>query len=58
MLATRYGMLAAQLVIEGRFGMMASLRDGRFVPAPLDAVAGPLRTVDDATLDILKTLTD
>ena len=58
MLASRYGLLAAEMVIDEKFGMMAALRDGKFVPAPLDAVAGPLRTVDDATLDLVKIFFD
>ena len=57
-LATRYGVLAAQLVIDADFGKMAAWRDGTFGAAPLAEVAGPLRTVDDALLEIVATFTD
>jgi 6-phosphofructokinase 1 len=57
-LATRYGMLAAQLVIDGKFGTMAAFNDGKFGPAPLEEVAGPLRVVDDAFLELVETFLD
>jgi 6-phosphofructokinase 1 len=44
-LATRFGLRAADLVFEGSFGMMASLRGDEIVAVPIaDAVAG-LKTV-------------
>ena len=44
-LATRFGLLAADLALEGRFGLMAALRGTAVVAAPLDEVVGKLRTV-------------
>ena len=47
-LATRFGLRAAELVFEGSFGMMASLRGDEIVAVPIaDAVAG-LKTVPPA----------
>jgi phosphofructokinase-like protein len=51
-LATRYGLLAADMVEEGRFGMMAALRGGRFEPVPLRDAVAKLRTVDASLLDL------
>ncbi len=51
-LATRYGLLAADLVEEGKFGMMAALRGGRFEPVPLEDAVAELKTVDGALLDL------
>ena len=44
-LATRYGLLAADLALAKRFGQMTSLRGDDVVPVPLDDAAGKLRTV-------------
>ena len=44
-LATRYGLLAADLALERRFGFMTALRGTEVVPAPLDAAVAELRTV-------------
>jgi ATP-dependent phosphofructokinase / diphosphate-dependent phosphofructokinase len=52
MLATRYGLLAADMVHEGRFGMMAAYRGGRFDPVPLAEAVSELKTVDPALLDL------
>ncbi len=54
-LATRYGLLAADMVHEGRFGMMASWRGGRFEPVPLEEASRGLRTVDGELLDLAAT---
>ncbi|MBZ5638192.1 MAG: 6-phosphofructokinase [Acidobacteriia bacterium] len=51
-LATRYGVLAADMVDEGKFGMMAALRGGRFEPVPLADAVARLRTVDASLLDL------
>jgi ATP-dependent phosphofructokinase / diphosphate-dependent phosphofructokinase len=51
-LATRYGLLAADMVEEGRFGMMAALRGGRFEPVPLRDAVAQLKTVDGSLLDL------
>lgn len=53
MLATRYGLLAADMVHEGRFGMMAALRGGRFEPVPLADAVAQLKTVDAGLLDLV-----
>ena len=44
-LATRYGLLAADLALEGRFGQMTALRGMEVVAAPLDEAVKELRTV-------------
>jgi len=46
-LATRYGLKAADLVHEGRFGVMASLRGDSIVEVPLAEVTGSLKTVPE-----------
>ncbi|MBD0317844.1 MAG: 6-phosphofructokinase [Thermoleophilia bacterium] len=53
-LATRYGLKAADLVHDGRFGTMAALQGDRIVEVPLaDAVAG-LKTVPAEWYDVAK----
>jgi phosphofructokinase-like protein len=49
-LATRYGLLAADLVHEGRFGQMAALVGGEFRSVPLKDAVARLKTVDAASL--------
>jgi 6-phosphofructokinase 1 len=44
-LATRYGLLAAELALTGQFGQMTALRGMQVVPAPLDEAVKELRTV-------------
>ena len=44
-LATRYGAYAVELIAEGRFGMMVSLRNDSIMAVPLKEVGGKLRTV-------------
>jgi 6-phosphofructokinase 1 len=44
-LATRYGLLAAELALAGQFGQMTALRGMQVVPAPLDEAVKELRTV-------------
>ncbi|HET6173551.1 MAG TPA: ATP-dependent 6-phosphofructokinase [Gaiellales bacterium] len=44
-LATRYGLLAGDLALERRFGLMTSLRGMDVVSAPLDEAVKELRTV-------------
>jgi phosphofructokinase-like protein len=44
-LATRYGLLAADLALTGQFGQMTALRGMEVVPAPLDEAVKELRTV-------------
>ncbi len=50
MLASRYGVLAAELVLQGRFGTMAAVRDGRLQAVPLREAARGLRTVPEELL--------
>ncbi len=45
-LATRYGVFAAEMVMRGEFGKMAALRGNEIVAIPLSEVAGKLKTVD------------
>jgi phosphofructokinase-like protein len=44
-LATRFGLLAADLALGRRYGLMAALRGTDVVASPLDEVVGKLRTV-------------
>jgi 6-phosphofructokinase 1 len=55
-LATRYGLLAADMVHEGKFGMMAAYRGGEFVPVPLADAVASLKTVPAEVLDLAATL--
>lgn len=52
-LATRFGVAAADFIQADRFGMITALVGNEIVPRPLDVVAGALKTVDD-TYDIAK----
>jgi 6-phosphofructokinase 1 len=55
-LGSRYGMLAADMVHDGSFGMMAAYRGGVFMPVPLtEAVAVP-KTVPGDLIDLATTL--
>jgi ATP-dependent phosphofructokinase / diphosphate-dependent phosphofructokinase len=44
-LATRYGLLAGELALQKRFGLMTALRGTEVVAAPLDDAVKELRTV-------------
>jgi ATP-dependent phosphofructokinase / diphosphate-dependent phosphofructokinase len=44
-LATRYGAYAVELIAQGRFGMMVSLKSDTITAIPLKEVGGKLRTV-------------
>jgi len=46
-LATRYGLKAADLVQEGRFGRMAALHGDAIVDVPLEEATAELKTVPD-----------
>jgi 6-phosphofructokinase 1 len=52
-LATRFGVAAADFVHHDRFAHMTALRGVEIVPVPLSVVAGKLKTVD-ATYDVAK----
>ena len=45
-LSTRYGKAAVDLVMEGKFGHMVTLRGNRLSSAPLEDVIGNLKNVD------------
>ena len=55
-LASRYGLLAADMVHEGKFGMMAAYRGGAFVPVPLADAVAALKTCPAEVLDLAATL--
>ena len=52
-LATRFGVAAADFVHADRFGQITALKGNHIVPLPISVVAGPLKTVDE-TYDIAK----
>jgi 6-phosphofructokinase 1 len=55
-LGSRYGLLAADMVHEGSYGMMAAYRGGVFMPVPLaEAVAVP-KTVPADLIDLASAL--
>lgn len=45
MLSTRFGVEAAQLIIEEKYGNMVALVNNEIVPVPLSEIAGKLKTV-------------
>lgn len=53
-LATRYGLKAADLVEEGRFGMMAALHGDEIVAVPLADAIARLKTVPSHWYDVAK----
>lgn len=53
-LATRYGVFAADLVHQGRFGMMAALRGDEIVAVPLAEATGELKLVDPKLYEVAK----
>ncbi|MDQ3866876.1 MAG: 6-phosphofructokinase [Actinomycetota bacterium] len=53
-LATRYGLKAADLVHEGRFGTMAALQGDRIVEVPLAEAVAELKTVPGEWYDVAK----
>jgi 6-phosphofructokinase 1 len=53
-LATRFGVAAADLVFQRKFGHMAALDGRNIVPVPLSVVAGALKTVDEGTYDVAR----
>ncbi|MBN1300404.1 MAG: 6-phosphofructokinase [Melioribacteraceae bacterium] len=54
-LGTRFGVKAAELVFEGKFGMMAALKGDKIVAVSLDEAVGELKTVDDELYEVAKT---
>jgi 6-phosphofructokinase len=53
-LATRYGLKAADLVEEGKFGQMAALQGDRIVDVPLKDATAELKTVPDEWYAVAK----
>jgi len=53
-LGTRFGVKAVDLVLEGRFGMMVSLRGNDITSIPLARATGELKTVDPGLYKIAK----
>ena len=53
-LGTRYGVFAAQLALEGKFGQMAALVGNEIVAAPLEAAASETKVVPKEFLDLIK----
>ena len=51
-LGTRYGLLAADMAHDGRFGMMAAYRGGRFEAVPLAEAVASLKTVPPELIDL------
>lgn len=50
-LGLRYGLLAAEMVRQEKYGMMAAYRGGRFEPVSLQEAVATLRTVDPSLID-------
>jgi len=53
-LATRYGLKAADLVQEGRFGRMAALHGDAIVDVPLEEATSELKTVPDDWFEVAR----
>ncbi len=53
-LGTRYGVKAMELVMEGKFGQMASLQGNKIVSVPLEEAIGTIKTVPSDLYDIAK----
>jgi ATP-dependent phosphofructokinase / diphosphate-dependent phosphofructokinase len=53
-LATRFGLKAADLVHEGRFGMMAALQGDEIAAVPLADAVAELKTVPPAWFDVAR----
>jgi len=53
-LATRYGLKAAQLVIDGKFGQMAALHGDSIVDVSLDEATKELKTVPPEWYEVAK----
>jgi phosphofructokinase-like protein len=55
-LGSRYGLLAADMVHDGSFGMMAAYRGGVFMPVPLASAVAALKTVPADLIDLASAL--
>jgi 6-phosphofructokinase 1 len=54
-LATRFGLKAADLVVEGNFGQMAALRGDAVIAVPLAEATAELKTVPLEWYDVART---
>ena len=54
MLATRFGLKAADLVEEGDFGQMAALRGDDVIAVSLDEATAQLKTVPDDWYEVAR----
>jgi 6-phosphofructokinase 1 len=54
-LGTRFGIKAVELVLEGKFGMMTSLKGNNIEEVPLEDAVGTLKTVDKDFYSIAET---
>ena len=55
-LATTYGILAGELVLAGKWGMMTSLQGGAMHAVPIARAVEKLKTVPARYMDILASL--
>ncbi|MBI3615925.1 MAG: 6-phosphofructokinase [Candidatus Omnitrophica bacterium] len=53
-LGTRFGVKAVELVLNGEFGKMVSLKGNAIVPVPIESAVKQLKTVDRDLYDIAK----
>ena len=53
-LATRFGVKAVELVLEGDFGKMVALKGSEIISVPLEDATGKIKTVDKGLYDIAK----
>lgn len=51
---TRFGVKAVQLVVDGKFGRMASLRGIDMIDVPISEAVGQIKVVDQARIEELK----
>ena len=54
-LGTRFGVKAVELIQQGKFGYMVSLKGNRIVEVPIEKAVGTLKTVDKDFFDMAKT---
>lgn len=54
-LATRFGIFAADMVHKGEFGKMAALRGSKIIAVNLEEAVGVLKTVDDDLYNVAST---
>ena len=51
---TRLGVLGAEMVLDGKFGYMASVRGTEVLPVPIEKATGKLKTVDPEKYRVAK----